>query len=292
MKKIIILVGPPGSGKSTHALSISTHACVNQDTMGKEDHLRIFQDHLANNLSIVIDRMNFSKEQRERYLKPAREAGYSTKIVVFHVPSETCMFRCLARKGHPTIKNSKDASKAIDFFFRKYERVENNEADEVIRLGWDGVKDDAIICDLDGTLCNIDHRMSFLAGKVADSEETQKKDWKAFFDNIPNDKVSPWCSEIIYRFRDSHPIIYCSGRPDEHRKNTEEWLYKNCLEGTNLFMRRRGDYRKDDIVKEIILEFELKTQVNILFWLDDRRQVVDKIRTHGVVVLQCCAGEY
>lgn len=290
--EIIILVGPPGSGKSTYCSTVlSSYYRISQDDMGKEEHFSIFTKQLALGRDIVIDRMNFSVEQRERYLAPAKAAGYKTKIIVFHVPFDTCYSRCVTRENHPTIKTPRDASKALHFFFRKYERVSDSEADEVIRLGWDGEKETAIICDLDGTLTNINHRMAALNGS-SDSKETQKRDWKAFFSGIPNDSVNNWCAEIIHRFRDSHPIVYCSGRPDDHRKATEKWLFDNCLESEHLFMRRRNDFRKDDIIKEIILEFELKTRYDILFWLDDRKQVVDKIREHGIVVLQCCAGEY
>lgn len=291
-KEIILLVGAPGSGKSSFAKSISTHAYINQDEMGKEQHFRIFESHLENGFSIIVDRMNFSKEQRERYLAPARAQGYKTKIIVFHVPSETCMIRCINRNNHPTIKTPADASRAINFFFSKYERVEDNEADEVVRLGWDGDREPALIFDLDGTMANIDARMHFLEGKVADSEETQKKDWKKFFEHIPTDKVNNWCAELLWKFEDSHTIVFCSGRPDNYKKSTEEWLKNNNLSYNNLFMRRRGDYRKDEIVKQIILDFELLPRYDILFVVDDRRQVVDMWRRNDIVCLHCAEGNY
>ncbi len=292
MKEIILLVGPPGSGKSTHyTTNFPNHYYVSQDLQGKK-HLNLFNIAIEAGLSIVVDRMNFNVMQRERYLEPARKAGYKTKIIVLHVPSKVCMIRCINRENHPTIKDSNDARRAIDLFFRKYERVENSEADEVIRLGWDDAKETAIICDLDGTLCNIDHRMGFLNSKVADSVNAQKKDWKNFFADIPNDVPNKWCVEILERMEDRHRIIFCSGRPDDHRQATNDWLVKNQINGYSLFMRRRGDFRKDATIKEIIYEFELKPKYDILFWIDDRKVVVDKIRSHGVTVLACHEGNY
>lgn len=295
--EIIVLVGPPGSGKSTYCEKYKTsHIRISQDEMGKKEHLVAFQIHLNRGDNLIIDRMGFSKEQRERYLKPAREAGYNTRIVVFHVPSSICRERAVARiPNHPTVLTEADADRAINFFFTKYERVEDNEADEVIRLGWDeSYKSEIIICDLDGTLANIDHRLGFVKDKDVDSEETQKKDWKSFFKNIPGDKVNEWCRQLIMSmYYDSRAdIVFCSGRPDDYRKDTQQWLDDNGFDIGPLYMRRRGDYRKDDVIKEIILDFELLPRYNILFAVDDRQQVVDKFRSRGIIVLQCQKGDY
>lgn len=294
MKEIILLCGPPGSGKSTYAKAYEQrfedfYYRISQDDQGKEGHWNAFLPILVTGNNVIIDRMGFSKAQRDRYLEPARKAGYSTKIVVFHVPSAVCRERAVARIGnHPTILTEKDADKAINFFFSKYERVEDNEADEVVRLGWDGPKKDAIICDLDGTLCNIDHRLHHVKGPG-------KKNWKAFCDEIPNDSVNKWCHSILwnYMFGCHYEIVYCSGRSDEYRKITEEWLDKHIqLDYDGLYMRRRNDSRADYIAKEIILDFELLTRYNILFAIDDRQQVVDLWRRRGLVALQCSKGDF
>lgn len=294
-KEIVILVGAPGSGKSSYAETLrDTHYRISQDDQGKEGHWNAFLPILATGNNILIDRMNFNKQQRERYLESARKVGYRTKIVVFHVPSAVCRERAVARIGnHPTILTEQDADKAINFFFSKYERVEDNEADEVVRLGWDGPKKDAIICDLDGTLCNIEHRLHHVRGPG-------KKNWKAFCDEIPNDKPNLWCAKLINRYlgqadrsSNSEKVVFCSGRSDEYRKVTETWLHGYCFYNyEGLYMRRRGDSRADYIAKEIILDFELLTRYNILFAIDDRQQVVDLWRRRGLVALQCSHGDF
>lgn len=291
--KLILLVGPPGSGKSTFAQNyqlirdnIPYHCTyINQDSQGKE-HLKLFNDTIKLHVDIIVDRMNFDKKQRERYLKPAREKGYETEIIVIHESRQTCLDRCIKRaNNHETITNEEFAHKAINMFFSKYERVEDSEADVVTRL-WLQVdlKLNAIICDLDGTMCNLDHRLHYV--------KQEKKDWKNFLSNIDKDGLNQWCRTITNSLRMNNIIVFCSGRDDNYREKTTKWLSENKCHYDWLFMRPRDDYRQDFIVKEIILEFELLTRFNILFTIDDRKQVVDMWRKHGLTCLACAEGEF
>lgn len=287
MPTLTILVGPPGSGKSTLANELNA-SYVNQD-LQKEQHLEVFNRAIIARDNIVVDRMNFNKKQRERYLEPARKAGYKTKIIVLHVPKETCFSRCTKREGHPTIQDAETAKKAIHFFFKSYEKVEDNEADEVERLGWKDTKEatKCIVCDLDGTMANIEHRLYHV-------RDTTKPNWKGFFEDMVLDGVNRWCDEIITQLSDKYPIVYATGRPADYWLQTSEWLSENGLTpaGSRLFMREAGDFRKDSVIKQNILDFEIKTRYDILFVIDDRQQVVDMWRDNGYTVLQCAKGDF
>jgi len=284
MKELVLLCGPPGSGKSTLAKEYidKGYSYINQDTQGKAEHLNLFNMHLDSELSIVIDRMNFNKIQRNRYLIPAKENGYKTTIIVLHESFDTCLQRCKTRVDHPTIKNEETAVKAITGFFKSYERVEDTEADTVTRLWPEGYKEKAIWVDIDNTLSNTDHRNQYVSNS--------KKDWNKFFSEMHNDSVNEWCKELIEGMKSTCKILLCSARPMEYKVVTEKWLKDKQIPYDKLIMRFEGDYRKDALVKEIFLDFEIKTYYQLIFSVDDRKQVIDKIRSNNVIVLDC-AGE-
>ena len=74
-----------------------------------------------------------------------------------------------------------------------------------------------IVCDIDGTIANNDHRNHWIA--------TKPKNWKAFF--AEQDKDTPY-EDILWTLRqyekDNHTIIFCTGRSEEHRNVTIMWL--------------------------------------------------------------------
>jgi 5'(3')-deoxyribonucleotidase len=147
-----------------------------------------------------------------------------------------------------------------------------------------------ILCDIDGTAADINHRRHFV--------ENGKKDWKSFFDEMVYDTPNAWCVELLKAMTyEGHEVIFISGRPDNYRDKTEQWLkeyYPFCSEQLILHMRPAGNSEPDYLIKENILaaNFDDNNQKNILFVLDDRQQVVDMWRKNGLVVLQCDAGNF
>jgi hypothetical protein len=142
----------------------------------------------------------------------------------------------------------------------------------------------ALIVDLDGTLADIRVRLMHLQGK--------KKDWRSFNKSIETDDLHEWCREIILRFHPDYKILLVSGRTDDLRSQTLDWLKRYRIPFDRLFMRRARDMRPDQVIKEEIFTQNIKDQYEILFVLDDRRKVVDMWRSLGLTVLQCAPGEF
>lgn len=285
MKKLLVLIGPPGSGKSTMAKLLNVtegYRYISQDEQGKA-HLDYFDMAILAGENVVVDRMNFNKLQRSRYLEIAKQHGYETTITVIHQPRKVCYERMLKRENHPTIKDSIGANSALNVFFSKYEKPSQDEADIVNFLYPEGVKDQAIVCDLDGTLCNVDHRLHHV-------RKEGKKDWKAFFEGLDSDTPNQWCADLVDS--SNKIVVFASGRPDDYKQRTRAWLEKWGFPTNHLYMRCRGDHRQDYVAKEIILDFEILTRFRPFFFIDDRKQIVDLWRSRGYVCLACANGDF
>lgn len=116
----------------------------------------------------------------------------------------------------------------------------------------------AIIVDIDGTVAEMNDRGPFEWSKVG------------------QDSPRLFILDMVYNYYlQGYKILFVSGRSDECRTETEQWLtsyYSGKYDG--LFMRKAGDYRKDDEVKEEIFWTNLAPHYNIQAAIDDRPQVL------------------
>jgi phosphoglycolate phosphatase-like HAD superfamily hydrolase len=141
-----------------------------------------------------------------------------------------------------------------------------------------------VIFDIDGTLADCRHRQIHVQGK--------NKNWKEFFRAADDDEPIEGVVHILkslWKHRDCR-IVLCTGRPESMRPRTLRWFEKYEIFHDELMMRKEGDYRQDAIVKkEMLLELGKE---NILFAIDDRKQVVEMWRQEGVLCLQCAEGDF
>jgi len=154
---------------------------------------------------------------------------------------------------------------------------------------------DTIIFDIDGTLADVEHRRHFLSGA--------RPDWGSFFDKMVNDPpLRDVC--LLAELLGDHPLVnqgairlfLFSGRPETHRKETEEWLNIHVRsyfqKAEALLMRGENDQRADTIVKKEMLHSIQAQGYDVRLVVDDRPSVVEMWKAEGLTVLAHDSGEW
>lgn len=178
------------------------------------------------------------------------------------------------------------------------------------------------IFDLDGTLALIEHRRHFVERpacahcgwfKECDhgrdgSRPAFKPDWQSFFAACVNDAPNPPVIRTLQALRSAGAEIWIwSGRSDEVRSQTVEWLCRNGCFGfpTNTLpawpfgaperfrMRKAGDHQDDVTLKRGWLsEIEPPEWKRLTAVFDDRARVVDMWREAAVACFQVAPGNF
>jgi hypothetical protein len=144
-----------------------------------------------------------------------------------------------------------------------------------------------IIVDIDGTLADCTHRLRHI--------QKQPKDWDAFFADCGKDAPINTVINIVEALGlASNTIIFCSGRPERCRADTEQWLRTmlNYVAPTPLYMRPDGDRRDDQIVKRELLARIRADGFNPVLAIDDRSRVVAMWRAEGLICAQVAEGDF
>lgn len=132
------------------------------------------------------------------------------------------------------------------------------------------------ICDVDGTVCDITHRLHYI--------KNGSHDWHSFHMHCDKDEPKWPVINLMKTLRDAgHIVEYWSGRSDIARTETEEWFKKHFGYIPNIKMRRDGDYTPDHILKKSWLD-ELQFKPDGIF--DDRDRVVNMWRDAGIQCYQ------
>lgn len=137
----------------------------------------------------------------------------------------------------------------------------------------------AFICDIDGTIADLTHRLPFV--------KNGNRDWDSFFAGVKEDKPYWDTINMVKTLDQAFEIIFVSGRPEKTRTATLEWMKDEGIWlNPVLFMRNDNDRRQDTLVKSEILD-EIQTTYEVIGVIDDRPSVVKMWRERGLTCYQC-----
>lgn len=146
---------------------------------------------------------------------------------------------------------------------------------------------DIVIVDIDGTIAKIGERLKYI-------KDQNPKDYNTFYDHVEEDE--PICDilDIVVELARSYRIVFCTGRAERCRQQTERWLRNHiCMPmDYRLLMRKDGDHRHDVDVKPQLLERAGIFPNQVLCILEDRDSMVKKWRELGFTCLQVNDGDF
>jgi predicted kinase len=289
MKKVIIMRGLPGSGKSTYAKQLvaeapNTYKRINRDDLramfdnshlskGNEKFVKQVRDiliikALEEGKHVIVDDTNLSSTNETRIRQLVQEFNkqhndtVSVEVKEIEAPLEECIRRDALRPNPVGAKRIREMHR--QFYADKNVAVQ----DETLPK--------AIICDLDGTLALMNGRNPFDAAKCEE------------------DLLNKPVANVLKTFQQlGHKILLVSGRKDEHKPQTINWLVHHNIHYDMLELRKTEDNRMDAIVKREIFDTHIAGKFYIEFVLDDRNQVVDLWRNElGLTCFQVNYGDF
>ncbi|MDA9785635.1 hypothetical protein N9D45_04065 [Gammaproteobacteria bacterium] len=111
-----------------------------------------------------------------------------------------------------------------------------------------------VLCDIDGTVANNDHRQHLLK---------EFKDWDLFFEAMKDDDpIIEIIALVNQDYINSNSIVFITGRPERYRAKTRKWLSRYFDFKIKILMRSDNDQRNKLLVKqELVLNFEEKKNI-------------------------------
>jgi predicted kinase len=298
MTRLLITRGLPASGKTTFARKLQPHVVrVNRDDLrlmlhgrrlftqwaeGQVTHVQraSVEALLRAHADVIVDDTNLRAKTVREWAELAARFGATFEVHDFtDVPVEECVRRDAERTGYDHV-----GEEAIRKMHERYLAgrrlplpvpwVQPGGPGQVYEP--DPELPPAVLVDIDGTVALMNGRGPY--------------DWSRVGEDLPNQAV---VTAVRAMHSAGHSIVFCSGRDEECRDETQAWL--ELFVGVpyeGLFMRPAGDSRKDAIVKREIFDAEIRDRWRIVGVFDDRQQVVRMWRALGLTVFQVAEGDF
>ena len=274
MSKILVLCGPPASGKSTYAREFikgkTDWVIVNRDSIregrgnywvpSQEDYISDLEEFsvraaIKRNYNVIIDATNLNPKTQEKWRKIATETKSSIEFKEFYITFKEALERDKNRErsvGEKVLKN----------FYLKYypDKYAEEISDKRYILEQDKSLPKCIIVDIDGTVAINQGRSPYDLTKVSEDK--------------PNDPLV----DLLRILSGSIDIIFFSGREGtkQCREDTAKWINDNINIPYQLYMRKEKDYRPDEVIKEELYNEIIKDNYYCIAIFDDRQKVVNK----------------
>ena len=291
--KMYIMRGPSGSGKSTAArkLQAATDATIVSrdiirqmlgatektalDTAGerrvtKMEHALI-REAFNRGESVIIDNMNLDNRRAAAYADLAHLQGVPFEVRnVFNAEREAIEL-CVQRSPLPESVVRRQCAKALKMRpLNDYVRVPL-----MIPVQQDKGLPDRYIMDIDGTLADSTGlRSPYDYTKVQGDRRIRAV--SELVTSVQQQCISNGWDEWV------PSVVFVSGRDEECRPETEQWLRNSLGFSPVLYMRAHGDKRHDAVVKREILERDLLPRYYILGAIDDRLRVLSMWQASGI----------
>lgn len=134
------------------------------------------------------------------------------------------------------------------------------------------MKVQAVIVDVDGTLCNVSSALHHLPNFAAFHRASRLCP--------PTPEVIAWCADHHNAGRE---LLVVTGRKYQHEGLTRDWLDEHLpLPYVGPYMRGDADDRPDTEVKSDILEIITADGFEVVAAIDDRPSVIRNWESHGV----------
>lgn len=297
---LYLMRGVSGSGKTTYAKTLNAERVSRDDIRaeltGRSDKFagdskfeaqvtRVQKERVRDLLiarkDVVIDDTNLIDKHAVEWLNMAHDYGHAYDVLLADTSLDMALYRNATREGAvPESVIRRQWSKWVNIG----EIHPTHPFVDWSRVGpHDGVP--AITCDIDGTL-------ALLAEGYSPYDPA----------HYPHDTLNVTVREVYhtllgyYSYGTSRPNplgILLTGRGEEHREATEEWLRRNGVVYDELHMRKAGDNRRDDVVKsEKVNEHIVAKGRTIVAHFDDRDRVVKMFRARGVPTFQVADGDF
>jgi hypothetical protein len=123
--------------------------------------------------------------------------------------------------------------------------------------------------------------------------EGEAKNWPEFFARCVLDEPNIPIIKIMTALLISGADVWIwSGRSDEVREQTLEWLDRHCVE-LPLFMRAKGNHVPDEKLKKAWLDcMSSNDRKRLVAIFEDRDRMVEMWRAEGIACLQVAPGNF